>query len=127
MKAILFDTDGVMDLSNEDMKSLIENVRNKGIKCYMVTNQPSSSPLFDGIFCSAELGVKKPSQEFYKKVFAVISKENIEKEDVLYVDDSETNVLAGIEFGFSPLHYSSFEEFKEELDLMIASNSQKSY
>jgi putative hydrolase of the HAD superfamily len=71
--------------------------------------------LFDGIFSSAYIGYKKPSKEFYEKIFFEISHEGLLKEDIFYIDDEERNIIAGKEFGFNSFHYKNFKELELEI------------
>ncbi len=109
---------------NEEVANFVRKIRSEGIKCYLVTNQEKYrtdylkkemgfDELFDGVFSSAELGCKKPSLEFYQKVFERIRKElDLTKDEVLYVDDEMKNVAAGNEFGFRAIHYRSFDNLQ---------------
>jgi HAD superfamily hydrolase (TIGR01509 family) len=45
---------------------------------------------FDGIFCSSEMRVKKPENEFYNQILSKLRIEN--SSEVLYFDDSEENI-----------------------------------
>ena len=111
---------------DKNIKDLILRFREKGIKCYLATNHEKYrvdymikywgfGQLFDGIFSSGYLGVKKPEEEFYKKVYSQISKEKINKNEILYIDDEEKNIIAGKRFGFNGFLYKNFDELKIEL------------
>lgn len=109
---------------DKDVEGHIKKIKSQGIRCYLVTNQEKYrtaylkkemgfNELFDGIFSSAEIGYKKPSTEFYEKIFKQINKNlEIRKDEILYVDDDESNVTAGKEFGFNTLHYKSFKDLQ---------------
>lgn len=118
-----FESENCID---EKVKQLIIYLRKQGIKCYLATNQEKYRTeymiqemgfgiLFDGIFSSANIGYKKPSSEFYEKMFKEISSEMILKKDILYVDDEENNVDSGRKFGFNSFQYKNFKELEIKL------------
>ena len=112
-----FDAENNVD---KQVVDFIDVQRKKGIKCFIVTNQEKYrtnylrremgfSKLFDGVFSSAELGCKKPTLEFYEKVFVDLQKE-FDKKEILYVDDDLPNVEAGRKFGFEVIHFHSIKD-----------------
>jgi len=44
---------------------------------------------FDSVFCSCELGYKKPQREVYEKIVKILDIEN--PQEILYFDDAEEN------------------------------------
>ncbi|OGG13791.1 hypothetical protein A2773_01555 [Candidatus Gottesmanbacteria bacterium RIFCSPHIGHO2_01_FULL_39_10] len=108
-----------------DLTQFINELRKKGIKCYLATNQEKYrveymlnkmefSKVFDKIFASAHLGHKKPTFEFYAKVMDDL--EGIDKKEVLFWDDTLENVNAAKEFGINAELYSTFQDFKAKME-----------
>lgn len=109
---------------NTKVTEYISSLREKGIKCYLATNQEKYrtqylkkemgfAELFDGVFSSAELGCKKPSLEFYSKVFDKLSQDTkVTKEEILYIDDEEPNIEAAKQFGFNVIHFKSIKDLQ---------------
>ena len=44
---------------------------------------------FDGVFCSAEIGYKKPQKEYFEYILSVLS---VPPDQILYFDDAEENI-----------------------------------
>jgi HAD superfamily hydrolase (TIGR01509 family) len=65
---------------------------------------------FDKLYASAHLGYQKPEVKFYEKVFNDIG--DINKDEVLFWDDSPNKVAGAKEFGIHAEIYTSFEDFK---------------
>jgi len=72
--------------------------------------------VFDKIFSSAEIGLKKPQSEFFDRVMNEIG---LEKDDVQFWDDTEKNVLGAKEFGIDARQYVNFEEFQREMSSLL--------
>jgi HAD superfamily hydrolase (TIGR01509 family) len=49
---------------------------------------------FDTVFCSCELGYKKPQREFYEKILHILG---ANASEVLYFDDAIENIEAAKE------------------------------
>jgi FMN phosphatase YigB (HAD superfamily) len=62
---------------------------------------PSAS-LFDGYVVSHEAGMRKPNPEIFK---LALKRMEVTAEQVFYVDDIETNVLAAQALGMHAVHY----------------------
>ena len=71
---------------------------------------------FDGIYFSYELGVKKPSKEFFE-IFIEKSKE-IPKECV-FIDDNTTNIETAKRLGINVILFKNLEQLKKELKTFI--------
>jgi len=98
-----------------------------GIKCYLATKQEkyrikymkkemNFEDIFDGIFSSAELGVKKPNPEFFQKVLDRIG---FEAETVLFFDDEQDNIDGAESLGIKSLLYTDFEKFERDIKKFI--------
>jgi putative hydrolase of the HAD superfamily len=64
---------------------------------------------FDEVFNSSELGVAKPSHNFYKKV---VSKLGVRIEEVIYIDDSLINVEAAELLGIRSHQYKDHAQLE---------------
>jgi len=106
----------------------ISKLRAKGIKCYLVTNQEKYrgeymlkemdfQNVFDKIYASAHLGHRKPSQEFYEKVYADLG--NVQKDEILFWDDNEENIEQAKIFGINAELYKNFEKFEGKMNEYI--------
>jgi putative hydrolase of the HAD superfamily len=110
---------------NEELIKYIQELRKKGIKVYVGTNQETYRTeymlsimgfayTFDGMFSSAHLGAVKPAHEFFTKVYAGVGT-GVAMNEVLVWDDLQSNVDAAREFGFLGELYISFAGFKEKM------------
>lgn len=112
---------------NEKVVEIIKDIKQKGVKCYLGTNQEQYrtdymrkrmgfAELFDGIWSSSEVGAIKSEQYFFESVYGQISDDGkISKNEIMFWDDSEINVLAAKEFGFQAYQYCDFEKFKKTI------------
>ncbi len=102
----------------------IQEIRRKGIICVVATNQEKHraeymlqkmgfADSFDNLYASAHLGHKKPSLDFYAKVYATLG--SIDKKEVLFWDDDADNVAAAKEFGINAELYTDFANYKEKM------------
>jgi putative hydrolase of the HAD superfamily len=102
----------------------IQALRKLGIKCLVATNQEKHraqymldkmgfSSSFDGLFSSARIGYRKPSLDFFDKVFQEL--QPITKDEVLFWDDTIANVRAASGYGFLAEQYTTFENFDRSL------------
>jgi putative hydrolase of the HAD superfamily len=110
---------------NQDLVKYIQDLRKKGIKCYLATNQTKYrfeyilkemefNTFFDKCYVSAQLGYRKPDMDFYRKVMKDL--EGIERKEVLFWDDTPQNIAAAKEFGMHAELYTSVEDFKQRMD-----------
>ncbi len=102
----------------------IQKYRKKGIKCFVATNQEKHRAKymlekmgfvdsFDNLYASAHLGCKKPSSDFYEKITKELG--DVNKEEILFWDDTEENITGAIEFGINAELYVSLEDFREKM------------
>jgi len=91
---------------------------NPSAGCHIATNAKDSSQVdirkalerggiavfIHEIFCFQQLGVEKPSGEFFEKVLQHL---NVEKSEIVMIgDDLEKDVLGAIDFGISAIWYN---------------------
>lgn len=78
----------------------IQELRKSGVQCFVATNQEryrleylrkdmNFDEYFDGVFCSTEIGLKKPQKEYFEYILNMIE---IPAQEVLYFDDSLENI-----------------------------------
>lgn len=117
--AYWFKSEHVID---ERLVELIQRLRAAGIKCYIATNQESHrtnymknqmnfNEWFDGIFSSADLGSKKPTESFYLNLLQKI--DNPMPKDVWFFDDTQKNIDGAISAGLNAELYTSFETYNK--------------
>lgn len=109
---------------DEDLVEYIQDLRKRGIKCYLATNQEKYrtqymldkmgfAHSFDKVYASSQLGHRKPNQEFYDKIMEDLP--GINKEEILFWDNAVDNVEAARQFGIKGEVYSTFEDFKQKM------------
>lgn len=76
--------------------------------------------IFDDFFSSADIGSKKPEIKFYEDVLNIISeRDGLQKEDILFIDDSRENIEAAAKFGIKSWLYSDFDDFIENHKFLL--------
>lgn len=109
---------------DENIIEAIKKLRQRGIKCYLATNQEKYRTeyfihqmglgrVFDGIFSSASIGAKKPEPAFFSHIKKSLAA--VQGSEILYWDDAEENVKAAREFGFKAEVYTTFDQFKRKM------------
>lgn len=104
---------------NQELLGLVQELRAKGVKCYLATNQEkyrgdfiwekmSFKNYFDGRFTSAELKVSKPSKDFFEKIIVELSKQKIEPKEILFIDNEVVAVNSGTSLGISGHVYTNY-------------------
>lgn len=107
-----------------EMKKYILELRAKGIKCYLSTNNEKYRTdylwnvvglknILDDKLPSAELGFLKPDLNFWQELYSRIPK--IEKNEVLVLDDKQPAIDSAKGFGFNAEFYTSFQDFKQQM------------
>ena len=116
------------DEGNEEMIQLIKQLNQKGVKTYIGSNQErhraehiqlqlGMRKFFAATFFSHAFGVKKPDREFFLRIFKEIKKniKNLKKDQVLFVDDQEENVISARVLGFKIHHYRDLSRLKKQI------------
>lgn len=119
-------------LKSEDRPNLnlIEFIKNKKIKnVFLATTQEKYrlnyilknmqfNEFTKEAFPSYLFKTKKPEIQFYKNVFERLKKyfPDLKSEEILFFDDSISNVKGAIEFGFQSFQYTSFEDCKKIIE-----------
>jgi putative hydrolase of the HAD superfamily len=111
------------DIDPQIMES-VRNLRGDGVKCFINTQNDKHlvkyvleniglKDFFDGVFCTNEIGYKKPQQEYWQAIYNRLG--NPDKETVLCWDDEEKHITAAKEFGFSAELYTRFEAYENKI------------
>lgn len=112
---------------NKDLIDYIQTIRAQGVVCFIATNNEKYrfkymldklgfSSSFDKTYASAHLGHQKPSQHFFAKMFDELSE--VEKDEILFVDDDKENIQGAKDFGFNTEFYTSLENLKDKILLL---------
>ncbi|MCC6323624.1 HAD-IA family hydrolase [Candidatus Nomurabacteria bacterium] len=107
---------------NEELIEYIQELRQKGIQCFVATNNEKYrfgymldkmgfAKSFDKTYSSAHLGSKKPDLEFFQKIYNEL--ENVGKDEILFIDDDHKNVENAKEFGINAEIYQSVDQIKK--------------
>ena len=109
---------------NVELIEYIQRLRRKGVLCFLATNNEKYrfqymldkmgfADAFDKTFASAHLRFKKPDPEFFSKIYGELDK--IQKNEILFVDDSAGNIEAARNFGIHTEHYTSLKNLKKKI------------
>lgn len=113
---------------DERILQKIDTLKKKGIICCFATNQEKYrndymkkkmgfDKIFDKIFSSAEIGHKKPSQEFFNYILRDLGANmHMEASNLLYFDNEQKNIQAAISSGIKSHLYINFEDFNDYLE-----------
>src|SRR6185369_16141063 len=96
------------------MKSFIESVRAKGLKCFLATNNEKYRTEYlwnnvgiknflDGLFSSCYLRYMKPDVKYWETLFQDLK--GVEKNEIILWDDKEGAIHSAREFGFNAEFY----------------------
>jgi 2-haloacid dehalogenase len=103
---------------------LLRMLKNKGYSLYGMSNWSAETfaivrhefeflNLFDEIILSGEVKLIKPDPEIFELCLQKIGKP---ASQCLFIDDSETNIIAAKKLGFDTVHFNSPEHLKTELE-----------
>ncbi|HTE48725.1 MAG TPA: HAD-IA family hydrolase [Candidatus Paceibacterota bacterium] len=112
---------------NMELVDYIQGLRSQGVKCFLATNNEKYRfqyildkmgfrNMFDATYASAHLGHKKSNKEFFSKIFKELK--NIDKNEVLFVDDDIENIKSAKDFGIYTELYTSIKNLKKKLSLL---------
>jgi len=101
----------IAQLKNKYKIGLMSNAR-AGILRKML-EEHNLYKYFDEVVISSEIGFIKPEKEFFEEA---LKKLNLHKEEIIFVDDRERNILAAESLGIKSFVYTSVEKLKLDLD-----------
>lgn len=105
----------------------VARLRSKGFKCCLASNQeryraeflsshPAISGRFDAVFYSYEIGLRKPSMEFFQEIEIRLG---VDPARLLYWDDDPENVSSARGRGWSAELFSDAPHFLETMESRI--------
>jgi putative hydrolase of the HAD superfamily len=121
---LIFDIMGVVLLGgrlNQPLLDLLATYRAQGIRIYFASNMglkdkkalwPSLQPYAEALFCSEELGFDKPQYDFYRKMVQITG---IVPEEIVFFDDSPTNVAAAQACGWRAFLYHDVVHTQQQI------------
>ena len=78
----------------------------------LLRTRPELRERFDDIVFSAEVHAVKPSAESFRRALSVMK---ADPSEVLFVDDSDTNVASALHVGIPAVHFQSAQQLATEL------------
>lgn len=106
---------------NHTVISIIKNLK-KNYKIIVFTNVSENAEkirikkgiynYFDIKLISCTEGMKKPNKDFYR---LLIERSNLKPNELIFIDDSETNVLVAKKLGLYTIHFQNSRQLKEDL------------
>lgn len=110
---------------NNELIEYIQELRKNDTLCFLATdnekyrfeyilNKMGFSKSFDKVYASANLGERKSSTIFFQRIFNEL--ENINKEEIFFLDDDMDNIKVAKEFGIKAEIYTTVDRLKEIID-----------
>ena len=101
----------------------IKELKNRGYKLYLLTNitdasynyineQMNIDSLFEGGIYSYQEHLVKPNEEIYK---LILDRYNLNKEETIFFDDREKNVLAANKVGLKSIVFKSIKDIENNI------------
>lgn len=111
------------DVVDEEIKNIVSNLKQDGIRCYLATNQEEYrerylenelelNNIFNGFFVSARLGYLKNDPRFFEEATKSLG---VEKKEILFIDHDKENIDAAKSTGLSTYTFQDIESFKNFL------------
>lgn len=104
---------------NEPLIEYIRGLRERGIWCVLATNNEKYRTqymlehmgfdgIFDKVYSSAHLGLKKPATDFFGKV---VQDMQAKEDEVLFWDDDQQNIDGALAYGIHAEFYTNYDSF----------------
>ena len=104
---------------NKELIEYVGALRKAGVRVVLATNQEKYRTqymldhmgfdgVFDKIYSSAHLGLKKPAVEFFAHL---VEDMQVDKDQVLFWDDDQRNIDGALEYGIHAEFYSDYAPF----------------
>lgn len=115
------------DNRNEPLMAIIRQLRAKGIKCHIATEQEKYRTAymlkntfaneFDGCFSTCDIGYKKSNPEYFKAVIDLLRNDlpSLQPKDIMYLDDDADKLDAAKACSISGELYKSPDQLKHLL------------
>ncbi len=120
------------EMKNDNLVKLLSELKEKGVLIIFTTNNSDAvvkgmrkykiENLPNLIINSSELQIAKPDKAFWEAAFNGTQKllADLKKEEVLVIDDSNTNCASAKEFGFQAYKYSNNLDSQTEISTLIS-------
>lgn len=103
---------------------VIKNLKDQNYKIYLLSNITEASykyvcetidveELFDGGLFSYQEHMVKPNKDFYERL---LDKYSLKKEETIFFDDKEKNIVAAKEIGLSAVLFKSVQDIYDNLN-----------
>ena len=117
----------MMPIARPEIWAYLPKLKEKGYKLYVLSNygkelfemhtgEAGFWPLMDGAVISFEVHVCKPDKAIYE---ALVNKYNLNKEECIFFDDREENVIGAKNCGIDARQIKGEESLKEELEKLL--------
>ena len=132
-KAVIFDMYGVLvrrnffinEAEDKAMTEIVRELKERGVMLILLSNiyiwdsehfknKFSFLKLFDKLYFSSDTGLAKPDPKAYE---IVLKENNLAPEEVVYFDDSRSNVAAAQALGIESHLFANPQQVKKELGL----------
>ena len=118
---------------SKNMLGHVEQLRGKGIKCYLATNNEKHrtkflfkdaglQQYFDACFSSSTIGVKKSHRDFWDEVYVRIGEPG--KGTLFVWDDDQENIETAKSYGLNAQLYTDFEAYKRRTEAFVVSSEK---
>lgn len=78
---------------------------------YYLLNQ-GDYDIFDEVYASNLMGISKPDPDFYRYI---LKKEGIEPENIIFVDDTEENIISAQKIGINSILFTDSDSLKQQI------------
>lgn len=108
----------------KDNINYIYTLKDKGYHLYILSNLIKETHdylarvvdienYFDGAVFSHEVGLRKPDKEMYE---CILNKYNLNKDETIFFDDKERNVISANEMGIKSYVFNSLDDLKRVVE-----------
>ena len=117
-------------IKNVELFNFLKKLNDRGIKLGLSTNNIKNHltdldnifgflKLFEWVFDSSEMNVRKPEREYFEKILKTTK---VPKNDVFFIDDRLDYLKGAKSFGFKVFHFSDFRKSTKELRKVLKYN-----
>lgn len=78
---------------------------------YYLLNQ-GDYDIFDEVYASNLMGISKPDPDFYRYI---LRKEEIKPENIIFIDDTEENIVSAQKIGINSILFTDSESLKQQI------------
>ncbi len=109
---------------DKEVLDIIQQIRAKGIKCYLVTDQEryraqfmnnvwQIGQYFDGALYSCDIGHRKAEEDYFQVVMKNL---NLKPEETAYIDDDPENLEIAGRLGIKGILYNGIQDLNDYLN-----------